>query len=97
MSDQSRRILIVDDEENVCHALRRSLRKEGYQLFFGHEPAEGLAVLKDQPIDFEALLKGLLCWKDDEKRTQNAWARDFYRSIDTETEGQPATLEEVAP
>lgn len=46
-----RRILIVDDEENVCSALRRSLRKEGYELFFGHEPAEGLVVLKDQPID----------------------------------------------
>ena len=46
-----RRILIVDDEENVCHALRRSLRKEGYELFFGHEPAEGLEVLKKQPVD----------------------------------------------
>jgi DNA-binding NtrC family response regulator len=46
-----RRILIVDDEENVCHALKRSLRKEGYELFFGHEPAEGLEVLKKQPVD----------------------------------------------
>lgn len=46
-----RRVLIVDDEENVCHALRRSLRKEGYELFFGHEPAEGLELLKKQPID----------------------------------------------
>ena len=51
MTDQPRRILIVDDEENVCHALRRSLRKEGYELFFGHEPAEGLALLKKQPVD----------------------------------------------
>ena len=47
----SRRILIVDDEENVCHALRRSLRKEGYELFFGHEPAQGLELLKKQPVD----------------------------------------------
>jgi two-component system, probable response regulator PhcQ len=46
-----KRILIVDDEENVCHALRRSLRKEGYELFFGHEPAEGLEVLKKQTVD----------------------------------------------
>jgi len=46
-----KRILIVDDEENVCHALRRSLRKEGYELFFGHEPAEGLELLKKQPVD----------------------------------------------
>jgi two-component system probable response regulator PhcQ len=48
---RSRRILIVDDEENVCHALRRSLRKEGYELFFGREPAEGLELLKKQPVD----------------------------------------------
>ena len=51
MSEQPRRILIVDDEENVCHALRRSLRKEGHTLFFGSEPAEGLALLKTQPVD----------------------------------------------
>lgn len=51
MSESPRRILIVDDEENVRHALRRSLRKEGYELFFGGEPAEGLEVLKKTPID----------------------------------------------
>jgi DNA-binding NtrC family response regulator len=46
-----RRILIVDDEENVCHALRRSLRKEGYELFFGKEPKEGLELLAKQKVD----------------------------------------------
>jgi DNA-binding NtrC family response regulator len=51
MSQQARRILIVDDEENVCNALRRSLRKEGYELFFGHEPSEGLEILKKQTMD----------------------------------------------
>ncbi len=51
MAHTPRRILIVDDEENVLHALRRSLRKEGYELFFGSEPAEGLALMKDQPVD----------------------------------------------
>lgn len=50
-TNPTRRILIVDDEENVCHALRRSLRKEGFELFFGREPAEGLEVLKKQPMD----------------------------------------------
>lgn len=40
-----------------------------------------VAILKDQNIDFEALLKGLLSWNDDQKRTQNAWARDFYRNL----------------
>jgi CRISPR system Cascade subunit CasB len=39
-----------------------------------------VALLKEQAIDFEDLLKGLLYWNDDLKRTQNNWARDFYRT-----------------
>jgi DNA-binding NtrC family response regulator len=46
-----RKILIVDDEENVCNALRRSLRKEGYELHFASEPAQGLEVLKQHKFD----------------------------------------------
>ena len=62
-----------------------------------HRLRQMMALLKDQPIDFDSLLKGLLYWNDDEKRTQNAWARDFYRSLDAEMEGEQATLEEVTP
>jgi len=51
MTSPSRRILIVDDEENVLSALRRSLRKEGYELFFASQPSEGLALLQKQPVD----------------------------------------------
>jgi len=40
-----------------------------------------IALLRDQPIDFEALLKDLLFWNDDQRHTQNTWARDFYRDI----------------
>ncbi len=32
------------------------------------------------------LLKGLLYWNDDQKRTQNTWARDFYRNLNHETD-----------
>lgn len=46
-----RRILIVDDEENVCNALCRSLRKEGYELFVAHEPLTGLEILGRIPVD----------------------------------------------
>jgi len=48
-----------------------------------------VALLKEQAIDFEALSKGLLDWNDDQKRTQNAWARDYYRNLNHEadTEG----------
>lgn len=41
-----------------------------------------LALLKEQPIDFDMLLRGLLYWNDDQKRTQTQWARDFYRAAD---------------
>ena len=45
-----------------------------------HRLRQMIALLKEQSIDFEALLKGLLYWNDDRKRTQNAWARDYYRT-----------------
>lgn len=53
-----------------------------------------VALLKEQSIDFDALLKGLLDWKDDMKRTQNAWARDFYRNMNHEIETEPTTQED---
>lgn len=52
-----------------------------------------IALLKDQPVDFDALLRGLLYWNDEAKRTQNAWARDFYRSLDTASEDELITRE----
>jgi len=45
-----------------------------------------IALLKDYPLDFEALLTGLLYWNHDQKRTQNIWARDFYRNMNHESE-----------
>ena len=54
-----------------------------------HRLRQMIALLGDLPIDFEALLKGLLFWNDDRKRTQNAWARDFYLNMDSD--GQLST------
>lgn len=45
-----------------------------------HRLRQMIALLKEQAIDFGDLLKRLLYWNDDQKRSQNAWARDFYRS-----------------
>lgn len=59
-----------------------------------HHLRQMVALLKDQPIDFEALLKGLVYWNDDQKRTQNAWARDFYRSMQDDAETEPTIQEE---
>jgi len=61
-----------------------------------HRLRQMLAVLKDQSIDFESVLKELLYWNDDEKRTQNNWARDFYRTVDVDATIKSDLLEEVA-
>lgn len=59
-----------------------------------HRLRQMIALLKDQVIDFDDLLKGLFNWNDDRKRTQNAWARDFYRHMNHGTENEPTTQEE---
>lgn len=46
-----------------------------------HRLRQMVALLKEFNIDFDALLNGLLYWNEDLKRTQNQWARDFYRNI----------------
>ena len=61
-----------------------------------HRLRQVVAMLKDYPLDFEALLIGLLNWTDDRKRTQNAWARDFYRNMQDELEPEPTSQEEQA-
>lgn len=59
-----------------------------------HHLRQMVALLKDQPIDFDALLTGLLYWNDDRKRTQNGWAQDFYRNISDDMETEPISQEE---
>ena len=59
-----------------------------------HRLRQMIALLKEQDIDFDNLLKGLIYWNDDQKRTQNAWARDFYRIVNHETEMEPSTQKE---
>ncbi len=44
-------ILFVDDEANVLNALRRSLRKEPFEIHLAQGPEEALEVLKDRHID----------------------------------------------
>jgi CRISPR system Cascade subunit CasB len=51
-----------------------------------HRLRQMLALLKDYNLDFEALLTGLLYWNNDLKRTQNQWARNFYRNLNHENE-----------
>lgn len=44
-------LLLVDDEERILSALRRSLRREGWRLLATSDPAEALRWLEREPID----------------------------------------------
>jgi CRISPR type I-E-associated protein CasB/Cse2 len=46
-----------------------------------------VTLLKDWPLDFPALLKGIQYWKDDDRNTQFGWLRDFYHHAKKETKG----------
>ncbi|MFQ5510031.1 MAG: type I-E CRISPR-associated protein Cse2/CasB [Leptospirillia bacterium] len=62
-----------------------------------HRLRQMIALLGEQAIDFEALLQGLLYWNSEGKRTQNAWARDFYRGAGASAKEESETPEEMSP
>lgn len=43
-------LLLVDDEANIINALKRSLRRDGYQILTANGGAEGLEVLAGQQV-----------------------------------------------
>ncbi len=61
-----------------------------------HRLRQMVALLGEQPIDFDALLDGLLRWNRDDKRTQNAWARDFYRTLNPTSKNETEAEMEIA-
>jgi response regulator RpfG family c-di-GMP phosphodiesterase len=51
VSDASPTLLVVDDEERILSALRRSLRREGWRVLTASTPAEAMRLLDEEPID----------------------------------------------
>ncbi len=47
----ARKILVVDDEQNVINALRRSLRREGYEVFTCTDASAALELLGTISVD----------------------------------------------
>ena len=45
------KLLCVDDEKNILVSLKRLFRKDGYEMFLAESGAEGLEILKKEPID----------------------------------------------
>jgi len=50
------RILVIDDEEEVCAALTRRLQREGYTVAQAGSEAEGLATLKEAEEPFDIVV-----------------------------------------
>jgi CRISPR system Cascade subunit CasB len=55
-----------------------------------------VAMLREYPLDFGSLLNDLLYWLSDGKRTQNNWARAFYRDIEKEEDPVAVQTKEEA-
>ena len=61
-----------------------------------HRLRQMVALLKEQPIDFSNLLTRLFYWNNEQKRTQNIWARDFYRNLNHKTNATSTTSKELS-
>jgi len=45
-------LLVVDDEVRILSALKRSLRREGFEMLFAETAEEALELLGAHPVDF---------------------------------------------
>jgi response regulator RpfG family c-di-GMP phosphodiesterase len=50
MNDNKHTVLLVDDEENILHSLKRLLRKEKYRFLTCSSGAEGLNILEENDV-----------------------------------------------
>ena len=48
--DSPRSLLIVDDDENILHAIKRTLRRDGYEIHTASSARDGLDILARTPI-----------------------------------------------
>jgi response regulator RpfG family c-di-GMP phosphodiesterase len=44
-------LLLVDDEERILSALRRTLRREGYEILLAESATAALRILSERPVD----------------------------------------------
>jgi len=46
-----KKLLVIDDEENMRHFLKTMLEKEGYEVYLAADGMEGLALVEQQTFD----------------------------------------------
>lgn len=51
MTEEKKRILVVEDEKNLCLLYQEELAKEGYEVVTANTAAEALALIKEQNFD----------------------------------------------
>lgn len=49
------KILVIDDDKNICDLLALYLEDEGFTLYFAHDGSMGLDMIKKNPIDLVLL------------------------------------------
>jgi len=64
-------LLVVDDEENILAALRRTLRREPYTVLVANSGAEGLRILAERHVDVVV----------SDQRMPGMSGTDFLRSV----------------
>jgi two-component system sensor histidine kinase/response regulator len=51
MNNNTKHILVIDDEEGICRGIRRVLEPTGCQVAASHDGKEGLDFVKNNPLD----------------------------------------------
>ncbi len=59
-----------------------------------HRLRQMIALLNEQALDFDSLLKDLLRWNNEQRPIQLAWARHFYQQLDRESDIESTNKEE---
>lgn len=55
MANTPVRILVIDDDENICQLVRLYLEKEGFEVVCAHDGQQGLAAYRAEPFDLVVL------------------------------------------
>lgn len=51
MSSETKSILVVDDERDICELLTLELSDQGFEFFTAHSVAEAVKILKNSSVD----------------------------------------------